>query len=203
MNNWDNSPQRNLLLPDNLERVRGELANGGVIFGWHYYYAGGGSGSMFTFLDYESYYQELIQSHPGDHFTVFSVDRIAERAMLRVGSADSNQPIVIDQRLAGVKNALAASKEIAFVWRHRVPGTGRTECDAGILDQTDEELEQCLDLRSGRSGEWVFFLMDMLDEDEEGVPIKGVSPGGRKRVHALVDGKRPNDAGLTPSSGPY
>ncbi len=207
MTAWDSTPYRNLLLPENLERVRQEFAHSGVIFGWHYYYAGGGSGTMFTFTDYESYHQELVRSRPGDHFTVYSLNTLADRAIVRIGTASSNQPILIDNRFVEVKNALAAGKEIAFVWRRAVPETGSIECDAGTLsDPTEQELEQSLGLGLGsdRCGEFTFFLIDTLDEDEEGVPIASVSvTGGRRRVHAVVDGKRPNEDGLTPPSGPY
>jgi len=204
MSTWDSTPHRNLLLPENLERVRRELGSEGVIFGWHYYYAGGGSGSMFTFSDYESYYRELIKSRPGDHFTVYSADRIADRAMLRIGAAGSNQRISVDGRIVEVNNALAAGKEVVFLWRHTVAETGRIESHADTLsDVTGEELERSLGVRSGRCGEFMFFLMDTLDEDEEGVPIGSVSSGWRKRVNAVVDGKRPDDSGLTPVSGPY
>lgn len=205
MNAWDNTPHRNLLSPENLERVRRQFGKEGVIFGWHYYYAGGGSGSMFAFSDYESYYQELIQSRPGDHFTVYSPDMLLDQAIARIGSAGSDQPIWIDDRFAEVKNALAAGKEVAFLWRRAAPETGRIECDAGVLwDLAEGELEQSLGLRSGRCGEFLFFLTDTLDEDQEGIPIASVSAtGGRRRVHAVVDGKRPNEAALMPASGPY
>ena len=202
MSVWDNTPSRNLLLAENLDLVRQEFQNHGVVFGWHYYYAGGGSGTMFCHNDYESYYQELNKSRPGDHFTVYSRNRLVNRAAFRLGDPASNQPILAED-LVVVQNALAAGKEIVFVWCHMQPATGRIECDAGILEDPAEELEKSLGLGSGRCGEFAFFLVDMLDEDEEGNPIGWVSPGAHRRVNAVVDGKRPNEAGLTPASGLY
>jgi hypothetical protein len=205
MSTWDSTPHRNLLLPENLERVRKEFENDGVVFGWHYYYAGGGSGTMFTFADYESYYKELAGSRPGDHFTVYSLDRLADRAIARVGAAHSEKPILLDSRFAEVKKALEAGKEIAFVWRRATAETHRVECAAGVLSgPAAEELDEALGARPGRSGEITFFSIDTLDEDGAGAPIACVSAiGGRRRVNAVVDGKRPDEAGLTPASGPY
>ena len=205
MSAWDSTPHRNLLLLENLERVRKELENDGVVFGWHYYYAGGGSGTIFAFADYESYYQELIGSRPGDHFTVYSLDRLADRAIARVGAAHSERPILLDSRFAEVKRALAAGKEVAFVWRRATAEPNRVECAADVMSgPAEEELAEALVTCSGRSGEIAFFLVDTLDEDEAGAPIASVSAlGERRRVNAVVDGKRPDEAGLTPASGPY
>jgi hypothetical protein len=68
---------------------------------------------------------------------------------------------------------------------------------------TDEELVEALALTSGRCGEFLFFLVETLNEDADGNLISSVSPGTRRRVNAVVDGKRPNEAGLTPASGAY
>ena len=205
MSTWDNTPQRSLLSAENLERVRSEFGNDGVIFGFHYYYYGGASGTDFTFSDYDSYYQEVVKSRPGDHFTGYSANRVADRAILRIGTPDSDQPISIDHRFAVVKNARAAKKDVVVLWRKTASRTGRIECDIGAWwwDFTDEDLEQFIGIGSGRSGELMVFLMDTLDEDEEGVPIVTVSCGERKRVNAVIDGKRPNEDGLTPVSGCY
>jgi hypothetical protein len=201
---WDNTPSRNLLLPQNLDLVRQELLNDGVVFGWHHYYAGGGSGDMFCFSDYESYYQKLSNSRPGDHFTVYSRNKLATKTLFRLGDLTSDHPILDTHSLAEVKTALAAGREVVFLWCHAPPGTGRIACDAGTLwGLTEEELGESLRLRSGRSGEFMFFLLQMLDEDDDGNPISSVSTGEKRRVNAVVDGKRPNEAGLTPSSGPY
>lgn len=201
---WDDTPSRNLLLPQNLELVRQELSKDGVIFGWHHYYAGGGSGDMFCFSDYESYYQELSESRPGDHFTVYSRNKLMSKTLSRLGDLKSNLPIPDAHGLVEVKAALATGKEVVFLWCNAPPATERIECDAGTLwDLTQEELEESLRLRSGRSGEFMFFLRETLDEDEEGNLISSVSAGAKRRVNAVVDGKRPNEAGLTPASGPY
>ena len=201
---WDEMPSRNLLLPENLDLVRKELANDSVVFGWHYYYSGGRSGDMFCFSDYESYYQELSNSQPGDHLTVYSRNRVVTRAMVHVGDPTSTQPFSNAHEFVEVKNALSAGKEIVFLWCHAPPETGRIECGAGALwDPTEEEFQESLGLGSGRCGEFMFFQVEMLDEDEAGVPIDSVSPGSRRRVHAVVDGKRPDEAGFTPASGPY
>jgi len=201
---WDSTPSRNLLLPENLELVRQELLNDGVIFGWHYYYYGGGSGDMFCFSNYESYCQALLDSRPGDHFTVYSRNRLVTKAISRLGDPRSDRPIRNSQDLTDVKGALAAGKEIAFLFHSARPETGRIECDAGVLwALTDEELGEALALTSGPCGEFLFFLVETLNEDADGNLISSVSPGTRRRVNAVVDGKRPNEAGLTPESGAY
>jgi len=52
--------------------------------------------------------------------------------------------------------------------------------DAGVLwALTDEELEESLGLTSGRCGEFLFFLVELLDEDPSGNSIGSVSPGVR------------------------
>jgi hypothetical protein len=201
---WDNTPSRNLLLAENMELVRRELRNDGVVFGWHYYFAGGRSGEMFCFSDFDSYNQEVQNSRAGDHFTVYSRNQLAGKAMLRVGDVASDQPTPNARDLVEIRNALTSGKEIVFVRSHKHRETGEIECEAGILwNLGEEELEQALGVGSSRPGEFLFFLVPMLNEDAQGIPIESVSPGARHRVHAVVDGKRPNEAGLTPASGPY
>lgn len=139
MNAWDDAPHRNLLLRENLEPVRTELENGGMVFGWHYYYAGGCGPTQFSFVDFNSFYDELIQSRPGDKLFVFSVDRLADRAILRLGASNSEEPISFDRHLAAVKNALAANIEVVFVWRHLVAGTKTVEHGSGILYGLDDQ----------------------------------------------------------------
>ena len=133
-----------------------------------------------------------------------SRNRLATKAIFRLGDPTSNQPILSADNLVEVKKALAAGEEIVFLWCYMRPETGRLECDAGTLwDLTNEELKESLGLDSGRCGEFMFFFIQMLDEDWEGNPIGSVSPGASRRANAVVDGKRPNEAGLTPASGPY
>jgi len=200
---WDAARSRNVLSPENLELVRQELLNGGVIFGWHYFYGGGRSGDMFCFSDYESYHQALLDSRPGDHFTVYSRNKLAAKALSRLAAPRSDRP-VLNAHLTEVKNALAAGKEVAFLWCCTRPEDRGCECDAEILwDLTDRELEESLGLGTKQGGEYLFFLMETLDADVDGNTISSVSPGAQKRINALVDAKRPNEAGLTPVSGPY
>jgi len=165
---WDNTPSRNLLLSENLELVRQELLNDGVVFGWHHYCGGGGSGDIFCFCNYESYYQAVRDSRPGDHFTVYSRNKLLAKAIVRLGDSRSDRPILNTLDLTEVKKALAAGKEIAFIWHSVEPETQRIACDAGVLwASTDEELEESLGLTT-RCGEFLFFLVDLLDEDASG-----------------------------------
>ncbi len=72
-------------------------------------------------------------------------------------------------------------------------GTKTVEHGSGILyGLDDQELAEALSGRFGENGELLFFLMDMLNQFVEG-----------RVVNALAYGKRPNEAGLTPLSGPY
>src|SRR5579871_685350 len=201
---WEDVPARNLLLPSNLALVREALQNRDVVFGQHYYYAGGRSGDPFCFGDYESYHRAVLESRPGDHFTVYSRRLVLPKALQRVGEPRSTQPILGVDGLGEVREALAAGKEIVFLACWIEPESSRIRSEAGIIwDLTDEELREQLGLDKGRWGELLFFLVETLDEDEEGKPIGAVSPGARRRVNALVDGKRPNEAGMTPASGVY
>jgi hypothetical protein len=188
MTEWDATPNRNLLLAENLDPIRQEVASGSTIFGWHYHYAGGRSGDTFAYTGFQAFYDELIKSHPGDHFTVYCLDRLAHVAMARRNSGEAGS-------LDPVREALHASQEVVFVWRGGPTGTA---AESGVLARWEEVEELCF-----RNGELVFFLMETLDLDENGVAVSSVSPGARRRVHALADGKRPNDAGYTPPSGVY
>jgi len=129
---WDSTPSRNLLLPENLELVRQALLNGGVVFGWHYFYGGGRSGDMFCFSNYDSYHQALLDSRPGDHFTVYSLNKLVSKALLRLGDPQSSEPI-LNENLIEVKNALAARNELVFVWRQARPDFRYIDCAAGAL----------------------------------------------------------------------
>jgi hypothetical protein len=165
---WELVPDRDLLSPNNLDRVR-RACEKGPVFAWHYVYAGGGSGNLFVFNDFESYRKAVESSRRGDHFTVYSASQLAERA------------IPLEQ----ARQLVAEAGEVVFV----------SASHAEVLS-SPEEFETL-------PGPGVFFTIDMLDEDEQGVPIGTVSPGARKRIHAVADGKRSDDAGKTPPSGIY
>ena len=200
---WDGTPSRNLLLPENLDLVRQELAGGGIIFGWHYYYAGGRSADMFCFSGYDAYYQALQNSRPGDHFTVYSRQKLLNKAILRLGDPGSGQRIASSSP-AEIENALTRGEEIVFLWCQAPRATGSIECEVGVLrDLAEQEFADWLELQAGRGGELLFFTTGMLDQDEDGRPVSTVSPGAKRRVNALLDGKRPHESGLTPASGPY
>jgi len=198
-------PSRDLLLAENLDLVRRELSRpDAVVFGWHYYYAGGHSATPFCFTDFDSYYQEVWKSRPGDHFTVYSRSAILDQALCRIGDPSSNKTISPADIPVIVKEALQAGKEICFLSCNPIPDSDGIECKAGILwEANNQRLHEELRLGSGCHGELLFFLVQKLDEDEAGEVISGVSPGSRRRVNALLDGKRPNEEGMTPASGPY
>ena len=202
---WENIRSRDALSAENLDLVRSAFSlPDRVVFGWHYYYGGGGSGTLFCFSDFDRYYRELDASRPGDHFTVYSRNAILNKAICRVGEPGRDEAISFLDLPIVLKEALRAGKEICFLSSKRISDPDCVECNTGILwDLTDEEIQEELGLQSGRSGELLFFPLEKLDEDEAGQPITTVSPGKRRRVNALVDGKRANDTGLTPSSGPY
>jgi hypothetical protein len=58
------------------------------------------------------------------------------------------------------------------------------------------------DLLWGR-GELVMFDQQLFDEDEYGGVLESVSPVERRRIHALVDAKRPSLKGTVPLTGAY
>ena len=202
---WENVLSRNLLLTEALDLVLCEISKpDSVIFGWHYYFGGGRSASLFCFTDFDSYHQELEASRPGDHFTVYSRNAILNQALCRIGAQGSEKTVSFLDIPTELKDALQAGKEIYFLACKTLPTGDRIECKTGVLwELNDEELQNELELGSGCRGEILFFQISKLDEDEAGETITTVSAGSRRRVNALVDGKRPDEAGLTPASGPY
>jgi hypothetical protein len=72
------------------------------------------------------------------------------------------------------------------------------------LPGTGEEREVTFkrDLLWGR-GELVMFDQPLFDEDEYGGIVETVTPVERRRIHALVDAKRPSLEGTVPLTGPY
>ncbi len=205
MGAWSLDSTRDLLADANLGRVRAALTPGNVIFGWHYFYAGGGSGKMFTFDDFESYREEVLKSRPGDHFTVYSLDRLLDRAIARAGAPSSTDSPALETCLGAVKEAVAGENEVAFVWRYLDAATGSVRCEADTLwDMSEPDWAEFHGVWRNHPGQLAFFLIETLDADQDGNPIETVSAiPPRRRIHAIADGKRPDERGFTPETGIY
>ena len=202
MNRWTENKSQNLLSSESLDRVKKAFEDSGIVFGWHYYYAGGCSRTEFVCSSFEKYYSNVNDSNPGDHFTVYAINNLKQVELIRIGNPFSNKLIAISQDLLFV---LSGIPDLIIIWRYIDQETSLVECEMETLTEDDrEERKQCLLGYKERKGEVRLYLETMLDYNKYHIPITTVSPKpDEKRVYALLDGKRPNDNGETPESGPY
>ena len=197
---WRRIAQRNALASTNVAALRAALAGSGplaLVFGWHYYYAGGCSRTEIITRSADDLLTEIAASKPGDHFTLYSLAATAHLADHRmVLTAGAEQLLT-----AATEDAARLSREQEAV----AVLAGPTPALETLYDLDQEEVS---DLRSAwqnaGSGEIFLFRSDILDHDAQGQPITSVSlPTGRRRIHALLDAKRPTLTGRTPAHGPY
>ena len=201
MGEWVMDPEANLMSPANLHRVEQVLARPMAgLFGWHYWYAGGSSRSSVTYTDFRSYLDEVEASRAGDHFTLYDFDASSSLAMatVRVGSG-----AVPDLRSLPQLTTLLAEPhaEVAIVARSPVgemPAVHLVE-----LNEPDDETWREVQELCAASAVTLVIDEAVLDLDEDGCVVATPSPAGKRRLHAVVDAKRPSAEGLVPTSGPY
>jgi hypothetical protein len=80
---WEQIEERNILAPGNIARLDQALtasAPPNIVFGFHYYYAGGCGHTNIPSSAEKEILHELEASRPGDHFTLYSLAAIAPSA---------------------------------------------------------------------------------------------------------------------------
>ena len=200
---WEFRPERNLLEQHNVARVAATLRSPNIIVGFQYFFCGGRGPDLLAYSSLEPYLERVKLARPGDIFTFYSLEAIIHDALLVIGRPDSHTTLeCLEDKLLPVVAAVAAEKEIVAVWRAD-RGDGVVACDAKILwDLTPEEWSTLRVNWSMRAGEMSFFDINVLYQVEE---------AGRRARDAkeelpeglAVDGKRPNESGLTPTGGAY
>ena len=212
--NWVQRPTLNLLSDGNLAAVRGAFRHpGAVVFGWQYYYKGGSSRSTVAFTSPEEYLGHIERAKPGDHFTLFELDALLDRSVVHIGDIHSTHILDLDGStpvtIAGARRSLQdvltdEDAEVLVIRRFAGLLTGRIDVTLSELPGTGDEREVNFkrDLLWGR-GELVMFDQRLFDEDEYGGVVESISPVERRRIHALVDAKRPSLEGTVPLTGAY
>jgi hypothetical protein len=184
-----------------------------VVFGWQYHYYGGGSRTLVTFTDLEQYLRHIERAYPGDHFTLFRLDHLIDRAALHVGDIHSTRAFTLEDsttirvggRVRPLQDVLGDEwAEILMVRRFVGPLTGTIDVKPSELPGEDHERRQdfARDVAWGR-GELIVFDQAVFEEDEHGGVVTTITPTDRRRVNALVDAKRPDAEGLVPLGGSY
>jgi hypothetical protein len=212
--NWVQRPTLDLLSDGNLEAVRGALRHPrAVVFGWQYFYKGGSSRSSVAFTSPEEYFGHVERAKPGDHFTLFELDPLLDRAVVQIGHIHSTHFLDLDGStpvtIAGARRTLQEvltdeEAEVLVIRRFAGPLTGTIDVTLSELPGTGDErvVNFKRDLLWGR-GELVMFDQQLFDEDELGGILESISPLERRRIHALVDAKRPSLEGTVPLTGAY
>jgi hypothetical protein len=212
--NWVQRPPLDLLSDGNLAAVRGAFRHPrAVVFGWQYRYFGGGSRSTVAFTSTEEYFRHIERAKPGDHFTLFELDALLDRAVIHIGNVHSTHFLDLDGStpvtIAGAHRSLHdvltdEDAEVLVIRRFAGLLTGTIDVTLSELPGTGDEREVTFkrDLLWGR-GELVMFDQRLFDEDEYGGIVETVTPVERRRIHALVDAKRPSLEGTVPLSGAY
>ena len=211
---WVDRPDVSLFSDENIATVlRAFQRQSCVVFGWQYFYFGGSSRSEVTFTSSDQYLRHVERARPGDYFTLFDLDELADRAVLRLGDVRStinlDLDIVTPISLAGARRSLddvLGDEDAAVLVIRRFVGalTGTIDVTVSSLPGTGDErqAEFQRNLQWGR-GELVMFDQRLFDEDEHGGTIETVTPIDARRIHALVDAKRPSPEGTVPLNGTY
>jgi hypothetical protein len=212
--NWVQRPTLDLFSDGNLEAVRGALRHPrAVVFGWQYFYKGGSSRSTVAFTSPEEYFGHVERAKPGDHFTLFELDPLLDRAVVQIGDIHSTHFLDLDGStpvtIAGARRTLQEvltdeEAEVLVIRRFAGSLTGTIDVTLSELPGTGDErmVNFKRDLLWGR-GELVMFDQQLFDEDELGGILESISPLDRRRIHALVDAKRPSLEGRVPLTGAY
>jgi hypothetical protein len=212
--NWVDRPEVNLFSDENMAAVLAAFQRrNAVVFGWQYSYFGGGSRSEVTFISPDQYLNHVERARPGDHFTLFDLDGLVDRAVLRLGDVRSTDSLELDAAtpigLAGSRRSLDdvlgdEDAEVLVLRRFVGPLTGTIDVTLMSLPGTGSERQADFqrNLHWGR-GELVLFDERLFHEDEHGGTVETVTPLDRRRIHALIDAKRPSPEGTVPLSGAY
>ena len=204
---WSGAEWRNVLSPENVERVRAAFEKPhNLVFGNHFYYYAGSSPSEFVFTDLDTYLAVVEASRIGDHFTSFSLADVRHLAFATFGSPESDAPIdPSGDELERLEHLLKSDADVTVVRRKVDPSSDRTVGEVeGTCELDEEEWQETLAEWRQLDGELLVFEDDVLEQDQDGVPVYSVgADGDRRRVHALVDARRPNAQGRTPLSGSY
>jgi hypothetical protein len=198
---WIRDDGRNALANQNLERVRACFQKpGAVAFGWHYLYGAGAGRSDLIFGSAEDLINLIEQARPGDHFTLFDLDRVALLAIKHLGEPTSQALISLapadrlELAQAGMK-----SQWKAVILLQRACGTDGHLARCSIVEREPEDLVDNWEQAKN-------YDLDEADLDrnvETGRTIETVTRTDLNRTHALIDAKRPDDKGLIPISGAY
>ena len=221
---WARDDSRNALSDSNIQLVRATLARtGSVAFGWHYHFAQGSSRSPLVFGSAEDLLSYMERASPGDHFSLFDLDRVAPYAVAHFGDRAANSPIAIALAhrltLSGAAGR-AHWKALVLIQRACLSDGTLARCSIAEWEPNDftDDWNESREYVRGPSwpadvdpspiaqwtGELYAFDETALDFDEEkGESIYKVSPSAMKRSRALIDGKRPDDHGRTPLDGAY
>lgn len=202
---WVTDPVLDLFSAANRSKVEAALGNPtAVVFGWHYHLKGGASRSDVVFTDYGDYLAYTDRARPGDHFTLVDLDSVAPLAFARCGSPESpDGPVLTAAAWADLVQRVRGGREVVAVRRYVAP-TGAVEVELSEDTIPEDEWLSDLqrDLQDGR-GELLIWKAELFDESPSG-KVTTVTPAqGDRRVHVLVDAKRPSRDGKVPRSGPY
>jgi hypothetical protein len=212
--NWVERPEASLFSDVNLAAVLASLeGTSAVVFGWQYFYNGGSSRIEVAFTSSDQYLHHVERAKPGDHFTLFDLDALIHRAVVRLGHIYSTHRLELDNStpmtVAGLDRSLHdvlvdEDAEVLVVRRFVEPITGTVDVRLSSLPGTGDERQADFqhDLRWGR-GELVMFDQRVFDEDEHGGTVETLTPLEGRRVNALVDAKRPSLEGTVPLHGAY
>lgn len=182
---------------DSLSRALGHGSPRNIVFGFHYYYCGGRSYSSVASRSIDEVLDEIEASRPGDHFTLFSLAVLADLAEMRA-TIRRDEPATLEEVVSAVRKA-SVSTELVIVFDTDTPAVDV------LYDLDDRDAREThLEWLARGDGDVYVFRMDLLDQGSDGSVVSTVSPhSGNRRVHALVDGKRPTADGRTPERGTY
>jgi hypothetical protein len=206
---WVTDEQLNLLSEANLARVRQALSRpNAVIFGWRYLFAAGTSRSPLIVGDFDQYERLIQQWSAGDHITLYDFDAVQSLALIHLRAVPAS---TVKSRLAEILGPILIDPlaEVTVVGRGRQP-SGDSALMREMNEPTYEDWQLIESWYAKHGHEIAAFnttignVDNRLDSDDRGQPIPTVTqPEGRRRIHALVDAKRPNTVGLVPRSGAY
>lgn len=174
----------NILAPHYRTRIQQAFAVGPV-FGRHHHFAGGSSADNWAFHNFESFWDYMTRSKPGDLYVMWSLPDLLAKGMDLLHVVGGTVPSLPYNFLTAVKSYLDTPFN-EFVALLFTPGRDTIEVQLNDIDGYDD-LRERIEQHRRLGAEIIVFPFTRIEKDE----------------YILLEAKYPNAEGKVPIGGPY